>query len=277
VDPALRLPYTYQFNVALQQAIGRQQSFTLSYVGAVGRDLIGEVTLFPIGVGPFIVPVSPTFHSAMIVYGNYATSDYHALQAQFQRHFDKHLGASAAYTWSHSIDDASEFNAGTQGGASFPLSVNRSSSDFDVRQTFTASLVYDLPTPSKTGIARGILGRWSITPIYHFQTALPVNVVASTNYDANILIYQRPNLIPGAPIYVYGADCAAQNGGNPCPGGWGFNSAAEGTRLGATEAQAAAAGCGGNQGPSRIAGAFMHAARSGRPGRDWQFPGHPGP
>lgn len=34
------LPYTLQWNVALQQAIGQSQSFTLSYVGAAGRRLL---------------------------------------------------------------------------------------------------------------------------------------------------------------------------------------------------------------------------------------------
>jgi hypothetical protein len=251
--PGLRLPLTYQFNVALQQAIGRQQTVTLSYVGAHGRDLIGAVTLFPIIEGTISIPVSPTFHSNMIVYGNYATSTYNALQIQFQRHFYNGLGATASYTWAHSIDDASEFNAGNEGGAgNFPLSVNRGSSDFDIRHTFTASMVYDVPAPYKRPLAKGILGHWSIDPIYHFQTALPVNVLAGTNYDGNILIIQRPNLIQGVAIYVYGAQCAAQNAGNYCAGGWGFNNAAQGTPLGATVAEASAAGCQ----PNSAVGAF---------------------
>jgi hypothetical protein len=252
-EPGLRLPFTYQFNVALQQAIGRQQAFTLSYVGAVGKDLIGAVTLFPITVGNISIPVSPIFHSNMIVYGNFATSDYNALQVQFQRHFYKGLGATASYTWSHSIDDASEFNAGNEGGAgNFPLFVNRGSSDFDVRRTFTASMGYEVPTPFKTGLAKGIFSHWSVDPIYHFQTALPVNILAGTNYDGNILIIERPNLILGVPIYVYGAQCAAQNGGNTCPGGWGFNNAAQGAPLGATATEASAAGCQ----PGTVVGAF---------------------
>ena len=252
--PGLQLPRTYQFNVALQQALGRQQSFTLSYVGALGRGLISAITLFPATVSNVNVPPSPTFQNNLIVYGNYATSDYHALQAQFQRHFYKGLGATASYTWSHSLDDASDFNAGNEGGAgNFPASLNRSSSDFDIRQTFTASMVYDPAPPFKSSsIASALLGHWSIDPIFHFQTALPVNVLAGTNYNGNVLVIERANLIPGVPIYVGGAECAAEHGGNPCPGGRGINNAAVGAPLGATSAQASAARCQ----PGTAVGAF---------------------
>jgi hypothetical protein len=38
----LQLPYTLEWNTSLQQALGKQQSLTISYVGAAGRRLIGE-------------------------------------------------------------------------------------------------------------------------------------------------------------------------------------------------------------------------------------------
>jgi hypothetical protein len=230
VAPDLKLPRTYGFNVTLHQALGNRQSLTVSYIGALGRDLIGAVSTFPqmvelSGQQSILVPISPTFAGAgsnLTVFGNYASSNYNALQARFQRQVHRGIGATASYTWAHSLDDASNFNA----GAALPFSLNRSSSDFDVRKTFAASLVYDIPTPfNRSKFAGVVLGHWSIDPIYHFQTALPVNVIAQTNFNGNILVLQRPNLIAGVPVYVSGADCAAQNGGNPCPGGRGFNSA----------------------------------------------------
>jgi hypothetical protein len=227
--PDLTLPRTYGFNVALQQSLGRQQSLTVSYVGAIGRRLIGSVSATPQTWALngeernyFISPTLSHPSSTLTVFGNYASSNYNALQGQFQRQFYKGLGAIASYTWSHSLDDASNFNA----GAEFPRSLNRSSSDFDVRQTFTASMVYEIPTPfQRNKLVSNALEHWSIDPIYHFQTGLPVNVIAQSTLDTNILTIQRPGLISGVPLYVHGTECAAQNGGNPCPGGWGFNSA----------------------------------------------------
>jgi hypothetical protein len=158
----------------------------------------------------------------LTVYGNYSSSNYNALQGQFQRQFYRSLGIIASYTWSHSLNDASNFNA----GAAFPRSQNYSSSDFDIRQTFAASMVFDAPTLFKRNrFLRSATSHWSIDPVYHYQTGLPVNVIAESTLDTNILTIQRPSLIPGVPLYVYGADCAAQNGGSPCPGNRGFNSA----------------------------------------------------
>jgi hypothetical protein len=219
VVPDLKLPRTYEFNASIQQAVGSNQSFTLSYIGALGRDLIGDVPIFPINLlnGMLTIPVSPTFKNNLVVYGNYATSDYHALQGLFQRQFSHGLGATGSYTWSHSIDDASNFNPGRTTAAVFPLSIFRSSSDFDIRQTFTASLVYDIPTPFKDSkIASAILGHWSVDPIYHFQTSPPVDVFYSSNFDGNLLGYSRPSFVTGIPLYVYGAQY---------PGGKAFNSA----------------------------------------------------
>jgi hypothetical protein len=244
VAPNLKLPVTYEFNTSVQQPLGLRQSLTVSYVGARGHDLIGAIPLFgkvKLGTPTVSVPLSPTFPASLVVYGNYASSNYNALQAYFQRAFYHGLGATASYTWAHSLDDASNFNA----GAVFPFSVNYSSSDFDIRQTFAASVVFDAPTPLKGNrLARALLGHWSFDPIYHYQTAPPINAVAvlSPSVVSGFTDTLRPNRILGVPIYVYGAQCVAEYGS--CPGGFGINNAPTGAPLGATPAQAAAAGCG---------------------------------
>jgi hypothetical protein len=252
VAPNLKLPIAREFNVSVQQALGARQSLTVSYVGATGHDLIGAIPLFGkarLGTPIVTIPLSPTFPTSMVVYGNYAGSNYNALQVYFQRQFNHGFGANASYTWAHSLDDASNFNS----GAVFPFSVNYSSSDFDIRQTFSASLVYDAPTPFKRNrLAQALLADWSFAPIYHYQTAPPINAVAVLGPSpvSGFTDTQRPNLIPGVPIYVYGAQCAAEYGS--CPGGFGINNAPTGVPFGATPAQAAAAGCG----PNDTVGAF---------------------
>jgi hypothetical protein len=262
VAPNLRLPVTYEFNASVQQPLGERQSLTISYVGAIGHDLIGAIPLFGVarlGNPTVTVPLSPTFPISMVVYGNYASSNYNALQVHFQRQFYHGLGANASYTWAHSLDDASNFNA----GAVFPFSVNYSSSDFDIRQTFAASVVYDAPTPFKSNrLARALLAHWCFDPIYHYQTAPPINAVAVLGPSpvSGFTSTQRPNTIPGVPIYVYGAQCIAEYGS--CPGGFRINNAPTGAPLGATPAQAAAAGCG----PNDTIGAFCRTGTGITPG-----------
>jgi hypothetical protein len=218
------------------------------------------------------VPVSPTFPTFLVVYGNYASSGYNAFQAHFQRQFFRGLGATAAYTWGHSLDDASNFNAGTI----FPFSANRSSSDFDIRQTFAASLVADTPTPFKSNkLAGAVLGHWSFAPIFHFQTAPPITPIAllSPSADETFTITTRANVIPGVPVYVYGARCAEQYGGN-CPGGFGLNRSRMGSPIGATAAQAQAAGC--SPDPDEVVGAFCRPGGGITPGAPFGAQGNAG-
>src|SRR5262249_39663344 len=96
-DPHLKLPRTYQWNVALEQSLGSSQSLSLTYIGAIGRDTLRAVRLF----NP-----NPSFQ---FVYAtdNSATSDYHALQLKFERRLSRGLQSLASYTFSHSIDIAS--------------------------------------------------------------------------------------------------------------------------------------------------------------------------
>ncbi|HKR85586.1 MAG TPA: TonB-dependent receptor, partial [Terriglobales bacterium] len=136
-DPHLKLPRTYQWNVALEQSIGNSQSLSLTYVGAAGRDLLR---------GTKLVNVNPDFQT-VIVNDNSATSDYHALQIKFQRRLSRGLQALASYSWSHSIDIASTdaANNRTTPDTLANPEVDRGDSDFDIRHSFTTGLTYDLP------------------------------------------------------------------------------------------------------------------------------------
>ncbi len=208
-DPKLKLPYTLQWNVGLEQALGRQQSFTASYVGSTGRRLIQTAQ---------IISPNPSFGSAQLV-ANTATSDYDALQLQFQRRLSRGLQVLASYTWSHSIDSAS---AGSGGNSSNSPSSgvnfggNRGSSDFDIRHAFSAAVTYDVPAPRLNAFANLILRGWSLQSVIQVRSAPPVDIIdgvfnqLSNGFNPNI----RPDLVPGVPLYLYGPQY---------PGGKAFN------------------------------------------------------
>jgi hypothetical protein len=250
VDPNFKLPYVHQFNFAVEQQIGTQQSITAGYVGALGRRLMGSL-LYPAGASNISVfaQIDPITGVAtpdsLQIYGNYSFSDYHALQTKFQRQFATGLSALISYTWSHSIDDASVNHFGANivlptpstlaGGR--PIALLRGNSDFDIRHLVAFSVVYDIPSP-KGGMAPTFFGHWSIDPIFHYQTAAPIDILTGVSGSIGGTGYaQRPNLIPGVPVYVHGSDCAAQNGGQGCPGDLQFNIAP------VSASAAASAGC----------------------------------
>jgi hypothetical protein len=256
IDPSYDAPYVHQVNFTVEQQLGTQQSFTLSYVGAFGRNLLGTY-LYPadqtnpneLGQGSGCAS-APDCGDSLYILGNFAVSSYNALQAKVQRQFVAGLGFTASYTWSHSIDNNST-NA-TLGTVTLPTAsavaagqpdlLNRGASDFDMRQILSLSLVSEIPGPSK-GIGKAVLGGWSVDPLYHYQSALPVSAfISNTGTLGGVTgLNQLPNLIPGVPIYVSGSACDAQylaiDNINGCPGGKAINDAP------VTAANATLAGC----------------------------------
>jgi hypothetical protein len=216
-NPHLQLPYTLQWNIALEQSLGKQQTLSVSYIGAAGRRLIQTAD---------VLAPNPNYAEAILV-GNTAESDYDALQVQFRRRLANGLQALASYTWSHSIDDASAGSLGNAGNSLVPgINVNqdRGPSDFDIRNTFSAGVTYDLPTLRTHAFIRNFVGGWSLENILQARSAPPVSV-----FDGEFLFLNqgfaevRPDVTPGVPLYLYGRQY---------PGGKAFNNTASTQRPG---------------------------------------------
>jgi hypothetical protein len=209
-DRNLKLPRTYQWNVALEQSLGSSQSVSLTYIGAIGRRLLRVTNL----VNP-----NPDFQFVTIN-DNSATSDYHALQVKFQRTLSRGLQALASYAFSHSIDIASTdafANYLNAPSSFYDPHVDRGNSDFDIRHSFTAGVTYTLPTPQWNRFARVTLGGWSADAFVLARSASPVNIVGTLDFVANTVLYPRPNVVPGKPFEFFGSQY---------PGGKIFNVAA---------------------------------------------------
>jgi Carboxypeptidase regulatory-like domain/TonB dependent receptor-like, beta-barrel len=208
-DPHLKLPRTYQWNIALEQSIGKSQSLSLTYVGAIGRDLLRSTQLFN---------VNPNFQTVILT-DNSATSDYHALQLKFQRRLSRGLQALASYSFSHSIDIASTDaanNRSTPGTIASP-NLDRGNSDFDIRHSFTAGVTWDLPSLRSHPVVRAALDGWSLDVFVLVRSAPPVDVVGATFNAGGVTLAPRPNIKPGVPLELHGSQF---------PGGKLFNRAA---------------------------------------------------
>jgi hypothetical protein len=217
-DPHLKLPYTLQWNIALEQALGPEQTISASYVGSSGRRLIQTAIV--------TIP-NPNLAGAELV-ANSATSDYHALQVQFQRRLSRGFQAIASYTWSHSIDSASAGSIyGNTENALLPgtNNSNRASSDFDIRNSFSMGMTYEIPSPKINALGSAILRGWSVQSTIQARSAPPETVfVSSPGFNLlNDYVEIRPDVTPGIPLYLYG---------NQYPGGKVLNNSIDPSRPG---------------------------------------------
>ena len=208
-DPHLKLPRTYQWNLAVEQALGSSQSISFTYIGAVGRDLLRSTNL--------IAP-NPDFQFVGVI-SNLPTSDYQALQIKFERRLSRGWQALASYTFSHSIDDAStdSFTYLNTPSASTYANVDKGNSDFDIRHSFTAGVTYDLPTTEWNKFAKATLSGWSVDMFALARSAPPIDLIGAYTIVAGHSFYPRPNVVPGQPFELFGSQY---------PGGKIFNKAA---------------------------------------------------
>jgi carboxypeptidase family protein len=211
--PHLQLPYTLQWNASIEQALGKSAALTLSYVGAHAARLLEQAQLQASLFNPNFGSTAPIYFNK-----NGLTSDYDALQAQFQRRLSHGLQVLASYTWSHSID---------YGSFNFAVPYLRGNSDFDVRHNFSGAFTYDLPSGKTANrIVRAMLRGWGIDTRLGARTGFPVPLLGNLVVDpaAGSTSFSGLDVIPGQPLYIRGSQCAAfYNNGKGCPGGRAIN------------------------------------------------------
>jgi hypothetical protein len=143
-----------------------------------------------------------------------SNSHFNGLVAALNRQFSSGFLFGATYIWSHSVDDGTNVGSNTGGEADFPQNVacficERASSDLDIRSSFTANVVYQLPfghgrAMLNHGVTGRLLGDFQFSSLAVARTGLPVNVTvartAATLPDGNTMSPQRPDLVPGVSL-----------------------------------------------------------------------------
>jgi hypothetical protein len=202
--------YVAAWTASVQRKLPLNILGTASYLGNKGTDVLTTTYANLINPQTGVAPY-PAF-GPVSWRGDVGNSTFHALQLNVRRAFQKGFQLSANYMWSHSIND------GSIGGGesdtpqdSFCRACDKASSDDDVRQVFNLSAVYQLPFGagqhylSTPGIARTVLGGWTLSAIGSTQTGLPFNITinrsnGSVPGDYAVSGEERPNYVPGVSL-----------------------------------------------------------------------------
>jgi len=199
-----KFPYALQYNLNLEREITRGTILSAGYFGARGNHLAraGEQNPFEPALGHRFNPNLP---SPLQMVLTDAQSFYNSFQLSVSRQHTDNLSWQVFYTFSHSIDDASNtflIDAVNEPESQdiFNRKGSRGRSGFDIRHNFVGNVVYELPF----GRGRGF-GGWQISGIASVHSNVPFTPVLSfDNADLqSVVIAERPNLI-GNP---YSAVC----------------------------------------------------------------------
>ena len=190
----LRTPYMQHWNLSLQRQLGRTRVVELAYVASKGTKLLAarDINQPRPSAAPFNPRPLPQFDDIDILESR-ANSSYNSLQARFEQSLDFGLSFLTSYTWSKSIDNASNFFT-SAGDPNFPqdslnVRAERGRSNFDVAHRFSFSYVYDLPIGrgravlGKNGWVSSLLAGWQTMGIITLQTGRPFTVALLPEID----------------------------------------------------------------------------------------------
>jgi hypothetical protein len=213
--PFFRNPYSQHFSFGVQRRLAQDLVVDVAYVGTKGTAL---TTFWPgNAVPPQLRPapatslederarlaqfqaaaaaangtatrqaprLDPRFNTVNLLRDN-GNSIYHSLQVEFRKSLRYGLQFQAGYTWSRSIDDASDYSPGqstTDRGFAqdqFNFRAERGPSVYDIPHRFQLSHVWQLPFfRDQTTAAGKILGGWTFASINQWQIGIPFTVMS---------------------------------------------------------------------------------------------------
>jgi hypothetical protein len=261
VAPNFHNPYSEQWNFGIQRSLSSRIVAEVRYVGNHGVGNFQTVNGNPAitylqdnGFGNFVPPgltgcSDPTQPGYFSGFGmadctkrrvserkNSAWSKYNGLRSELRIGNWHGLTSTVSYTWSHTMDNASEIYSTTGGGNTLSFGQNpfdtdraeRANSGIDFPNVFGVTFIYDFPFyKNQNGFKGHLLGGWELNTTYRYTSGQPWTAIQfydgtfcdptnslSSAYDAC-----RPILSnPGAPFATVGqclnpaaSDCGLAN------------------------------------------------------------------
>ena len=202
-------PYSEQWNFGIQRSINSRIVAEVRYVGNHGVGLFQELNgnpalgpligsgfqnVIPSGLTPCAASGSPGFGAGyancnftnVITYANTASSTYNGLQSELRIGGWHGLSATASYTYSKAIDNASEVFSTVAGGSTLAFAQNpfqtsgpeRANSGTDFPHVAGVTIVYDLPFyKGQHGLAGHLFGGWQVNTTYRYTSGQPYTTV----------------------------------------------------------------------------------------------------
>jgi hypothetical protein len=208
-------PYVYSFSFEFQQELAKHDVIKTGYYGSRSRKLVRTVDINRLVPGDTFDGTidekvsssangvacgssNPACPAPFLVgnnrFGNIfvplpdVNASYDALITNYTHQFSAGLSFSGSYTWSHSIDTASNDIGGQQFEPSNQL-LNKGNSDFDVRHYFQLAAVWDLPfLRDHHNFLGSVLGGWTISTIATKHSGYPFTAAigsCDTSHDRN--------------------------------------------------------------------------------------------
>ena len=271
LDPHLVTPYTQQWHLGLEYQLPADTVLEVSYAGSRGLKLFAfyngnqavpsadpsdplaprrpaSNNLWPGAAGPCnndptdgyanAANCNPALDNTIDTFRSNTYSNYNSLQVRLEKRYSHGLQYQASYTFSHALDNASSASLGSVNNGDFQdqrfPNANYGNADFDVRQRFVFSYIYDLPfgrgrvfAKDVSGVVNQIIGNWQTSGVFSTATGnyyTATDIVSVANADCGGTVgyncarparVGNPNARPCIPGTLFNTCAFVDNATNP--------------------------------------------------------------
>jgi outer membrane receptor protein involved in Fe transport len=209
-------PHSYNdgWNVTLEQIFPHDVSFTVAYLGNIGRHLWDNVDVnAPIPgpgdfnprrpyFGPFGWTTGETQRSNQLAGYPELRSNYNSLQASVQKRFGADVTLLSNFAWAKALDEGT-FGPQNQ----FNFASNYGNGDQVRPFSWVTAAVWNLPFGQGKALAgdvsrpvNAIIGGWTLSGIYNFEGGNFFTPTLANNASLNSTIGLRPNRIGSTSV-----------------------------------------------------------------------------
>jgi hypothetical protein len=212
-NPALKVPYTQQWNVTLERQVG-SVGLSVAYVGTHTVRLIypRNINQPPPSTTVFSTSELPNPNFSTIIWeDNGGSEEYNALQLSAMKRMGHGLSFSAGWTWARDLTDQldNDYVYGQTIQNQFNRAAEWGHNTYTPTQRFYADAIYALPfgrgqrfLKQMPRVADGFLGNWRLSAVATLQTG-KWYTPSFDNFDVSNTnnIGGRPDAIPGVALY----------------------------------------------------------------------------
>jgi len=203
----LQNPMVHEFDLIFQQEVGKGTVASVSYLGAMGRELTNfvntnlapstsnaTITISDLrGKGPlkngsvYVVPqytgyVNKAFTSITAVTSN-VNSNYNAMAIEVQNRSLKSIQFDVNYVWSHALDYNQNATTTTSSNGQYDPDGSQGpdygNSNFNVPNRVTGYVLYNLPGTKRGDWMKYLVNDWSVDTAFQAQNGLPYSAQLS--------------------------------------------------------------------------------------------------
>jgi hypothetical protein len=191
-------PYVEQWNFNVERQLPRQFLFQIGYTGSEAHKLYVQYNVNQAFPGTGSVNSRRPYQGVGNIqfYAPLDNSTYNAMIAKLERRFSKGFSLLTSYTYGHSIDGGGNEH---DTGDILPQNVRdiqaeKGSSNFDIRNRFVTSGVYESQFGKSGGFVAHIVRDWQLSGIFSAQGGQPFSVTLATD-PSNTGTTALPNVV----------------------------------------------------------------------------------